>query len=246
MFSTRALGASRTLRLALAALGVILPTSALAFDLDPSEIRGKSSKEPMTVLQNRYFLKAWRPEVGFLVGQVLDEAYLSTQVVGVRSSLFFNEWLGAEVQSVKTVVRDSEDRRALNGLKYRPYEEGETSGDAVPETEDTIVTPDPEVNALHSMTDVNAIAAPFYGKLNVLNKWILYTDIYLAAGWSRVETDQGDKGAAVLGIGERFYVGKSWSFRIDFRDRMFSETRSGQPTRKNAYTVDLGASWFLN
>lgn len=220
-------------------------SAAFGFELDPSEIRGKSSKEPVTVLQNRYFLKSYRPEVGFTLGMIMDEAYLDTRTFGARAGLFTNEWLGFEVQMLKTMVSDSDDRKALNTLEYRPLpKNGE--GDATADGEDVTVSPDPEVNAIHGMTDFNAIAAPFYGKLNIMNKAIIYTDLYVTGGWSRVETDQGDKNAMSIGIGERFYIGKSWSVRIDFRDRIFTETRGGQETRKNSYSTDLGASYFFN
>jgi outer membrane beta-barrel protein len=221
---------------------------ALALDLDPDEIRGKSSKEPLTVLQNRYFLKSTRPEVGFVVGSILDEAYLNTTTFGMRAGFFANEWLGCEVQMLRTNVSDSDDRRALNQLKYRPLKD-DKSDTSVPtdgtETE-VVVTPDPEINAIHGMTDFHAVVAPFYGKLNFMNKWIVYTDMYVTAGLARVETDQGDKNSVTLGAGERFYVGKSWSFRFDFKDRIFNETRAGQTTRKNSYSFDFGASYFFN
>lgn len=233
----------KTLRAFAAFVALSTAPAAFGFDLDPSEIRGKSSKEPVTVLQNRYFLKQYRPEVGFSLGMIMDEAYLDTQTYGVRSGLFLSEWLGFEVQMLKTAVSDSDDRKALNGLKYRPIE-GEN--DATAEGEEVTVSPDPEVNAIHGMTDFNAIAAPFYGKLNLMNKAIVYTDLYVTGGMSRVETDQGDKTAMSIGIGERFYIGKAWSVRIDFRDRIFTETRAGQQTRKNCYGTDLGASYFFN
>ncbi len=234
----------KTLRAFAAFVALSTAPAAFAFDLDPSEIRGKSSKEPVTVLQNRYFLKQYRPEVGFSLGMIMDEAYLDTQTYGVRSGFFFSEWLGVEVQMLKTAVSDSDDRKALNGLKYRPLE---GSGDAPNANGDEVtVSPDPEVHAIHGMTDFNAIAAPFYGKLNLMNKAIVYTDLYVTGGMSRIETDQGDKTAMSIGIGERFYIGKAWSVRIDFRDRIFTETRAGQETRKNCYGTDLGVGYFFN
>jgi outer membrane beta-barrel protein len=235
----------KTLRAFAAIVALFTASAGFAFDLDPSEIRGKSSKEPVTVLQNRYFLKQYRPEVGFSLGMIMDEAYLDTQTYGVRTGFFMNEWFGVEVQMLKTAVSDSDDRRALNGLKYRPLDSN--SGDATDaNADDVTVSPDPEVNAIHGVTDFNAIAAPFYGKLNLMNKAIVYTDLYVTAGMSRVETDQGDKTAMTVGIGERFYIGKAWSVRVDFRDRIFTETRAGQETRKNCYGADLGASYFFN
>lgn len=222
-------------------------TQALAFDLDPSEIRGKSSKEPITVLQNRYFTKVFRPEVGLLVGSVMDEAYLETQVFGARTGFFMTEWLGIEVQMIRTKVSASQDKKALDGMKYRPLEEPATSGNAVPnENEVVTVSPEPEVNPIRSMTDFNVNAAPFYGKLNLLNKWIIYTDLCLTGGLTRLETDQGDKTGMVLGIGERFYIGQAWSVRVDFRDRIFTEERAGNRARRNSYSVDFGTSYFFN
>jgi outer membrane beta-barrel protein len=220
--------------------------TSFAFELDADEIRGKSSKTPVTVLQNRAFLKTFRPETGFIVGTVLDEAYLDTAIVGVRTGMFINEWLGFEVQMVKASVADSTDREALNQIRYK-VDEGD-SADAIPDDtdEDVYVTVDPEVNAVRGMTDISVLAAPFYGKLNFMNKFIIHTDIYGSAGLSKVETDQGDKTALTFGVGERFYLGKAWSVRMDFRDRIFSETRAGIENKKNSMTVDVGASYFFN
>lgn len=241
----------RTLRaciLCITALPALLSaTSAAAFDLDPSDIRGKSSKEPVAVLQNRYFLKAYRPEIGFTTGMLLDEAYLKTMTLGLRAGLFINEWVGFEVQNIRTRVSDSDDRKALNGMKYRPLKDQTPEANSDPSrVTETIVTPDPEVNAIHAITDFAAIGAPFYGKLNILNIWIIYTDLYLTGGVSRLETDQGAKTGLNLGAGERFYIGKAWSVRVDFKDRIFTETRSGAPSRKHSKGVDFGASYFFN
>lgn len=233
----------------LMSLAIFLSTHqylAFGFELDPKEIRGKSSKESVTVLQNRYFLKTLRPEAGLLVGGILDEAYLETRTFGARSGLFISEWLGVEVAISKAIVRDSDDRKALRKLKYAPL--NNNTGDGVPSGSDvqTIISPDPEVNAIHGMTDFSAIAAPFYGKLNFINRYIIYTDLYGALGVSRVETDQGDKIAFTFGAGERFYLGKEWSLRVDFKNRSYNESRAGAETRKNSYSFDLGGSYFFN
>lgn len=227
---------------------VVVP--AFALDLSASEIRGKSSKEPVTVLQNRYFLKAFRPEFGLVSGFILDEAYLNTTTFGARSGMFFTEWFGFELQSFRTRVADSDDRKALRKKQYAPLPDVDDNGNAIPANnpDGTIVTvtPDPEVNAIHSITDVSGVAAPFYGKLNVLNKWIIYTDLYVSAGASIIETDQGRKNAINISVGERFYIGKAWSFRVDGRDRIYTEERAGDKVRKNSYGFDFGASYFFN
>ena len=211
-------------------------------DLKASEIRGDSSKKPVSVLQNRFFLKAMRPEVGILAGSMLNEAYTDTKSFGGRIGVFATEWLGFEIQGIRTNVSDTADRKALNRLKYRPLEDPTAATRA---GEEVIVSPDPEINAIHGMNDVAVIAAPFYGKLNLMNKLIVYSDLYLTGGISRVETDQGDKTALIIGGGQRFYLYESWSLRIDVRDRIYTETRAGEKTRKNAVGFDIGASYFF-
>jgi outer membrane beta-barrel protein len=216
----------------LCAFGLI-STTALSYDLKPSELKGKASKQPMNVLQNRFFLKSHRPEVGVLVGSFLNEAYTKTSTTGIRAGLFLNEWLGAEVQYAKTSVEDTEDRKALNDLKYRDLEE------------EREVSPDPEVNPIYSVSDINAVVAPFYGKLNLLNRYIVYSDLYLSSGLAKVETRQGDLNALMIGAGQRFYVLEALSIRLDFRDRIYTERRSGKSSRKNAMSIDLGVSYFF-
>ena len=207
--------------------------SALSMDLSPDDIRGASSKEPVDVLQNRYFLKSFRPEFGILAGTILNEAYLNTQITGLRGGMFINEWIGFEGQYIRSKVNQSTDAKTLEKLQYRPL------------TGDGVTTVSPEVNAIHSIGELSALAAPLYGKLNILNQLIVYTDIYFAAGFASVQTDQGAKPSLAIGLGERFYVGKSWSVRIDFKDRIFNETRGGASSRRNAESIDVGVGYFL-
>jgi len=217
-----------------------LAESEAGLDLKPSEIRGTSSKKPVSVLQNRFFLKNMRPEFGLVAGSLLNEAYTDTKSYGVRFGLFFSEWIGAEVQYLRTSVADSADRRALNGMKFWKIP---AANDATATNE--VVSVDPEVNPVHQITDAAVIAAPFYGKLNLMNKLIVYSDLYLSAGVSQVSTDQGDKTALSYGAGQRFYLYDAWSVRLDFRSRSYTEQRSGQETTKNTLTFDLGASYFF-
>lgn len=212
--------------------------SLFALDIDVEDIRGESDKKSVKVLQSRHFKKALRPEFGLIAGNIRDEAYLKTYTHGLRFGLFFNEWVGIDLQYQTTTVKDSEDRRALNKMQYRKK-------DPLPGEEDMLVSPDPEVNPVHKIADINFVGAPFYGKLNLTDAMIVYFDLYLTAGVSSVDTDQGQKTAYNIGIGERFYFTDSLSFRIDFRDRIYKEKRSGQDTTKELITIDFGLSYFF-
>jgi outer membrane beta-barrel protein len=222
-------------KLSIILASVVSTTSvSQSMDLDPNEIRGTSSKKPVAVLQNRFFLKALRPEFGILYGSILNESYTKTTLIGVRTGMFLNEWVGAEAQFIKAGVQDSDDRKALNELRYRKFDDP-----------DKTVTPDPEVNRISGITEVSAIAAPFYGKLSLLDWTIIYTDLYGTLGLSRVSTDQGSKSAISFGGGIRTYWASNWSTRLDFRDRTYTEIRGGQETRKHAWAVDFGLSYLL-
>lgn len=206
---------------------------ALAFDLKPSEIRGKSKSLPTSVLQNRFFTKTFRPELGIAAGTLINESYTDTTLVGLRGAIFVSEFFGVEGQYIDTTVKDSDDRLALNELRYRRTDS------------DEIVSPDPEINSINGIKDVNLIFAPFYGKLNLIDDFIIYSDLYMTGGVSSLDTTQGDLTAFTWGIGQRFYWGKNLSVRIDMRDRAFVEQRGGQDYTRHAYGVDFGVSYFF-
>lgn len=220
------------------AAGVMLAALAMsgdahAIELKASDVRGTPKKKPVTVLQNRYFLKAMRPEVGFIAGSFINEAYLDTNMIGFRGGMFVTEWIGFEFQYLQTSVQDSADREALNAMRYRKIEDG------------TVTNVDPEVNPVSGGMDFNTVVAPFYGKLNLMDKLIVYSDFYFTTGLSRVDTAQGTLNALSVGGGQRFYMFDSLSFRIDFRDRIYTEQRLGKNSRKNALSIDFGASYFF-
>lgn len=205
--------------------------TAAGLDLDPEELKGTSTKKSVAVLQNRFFLKAWRPELGVLAGTVTNEAYTDTRTRGLRLGVFVTEWVGLETQYILTAVSDSADRKALNKKIYRDRNDPSK-----------LVSADAEVNPVKSMQDFVAIAAPLYGKVNILDIALVYVDIYGSLGLSRVATEQGQKTALAVGGGQRFYWGERWSTRLDFRNRSYTETRAGTSSRRNAWTVDLGVS----
>lgn len=207
---------------------------AAGLELNPDELKGVSTKKSVSILQSRYFLKAWRPEVGLLMGSVLNEAFTKTKTRGLRVGVFLNEWVGLESQYILTTVRNSPDRKALNQKKYRDYND-----------QSKFVTADAEVNPISSFQDFVLIGAPLYGKVNVLDLGIVYVDIYASLGFSRVGTEQGTKNALAIGAGQRFYFAERWSGRLDFRNRSYSETRGGAPSQHNSWTVDGGVSFMF-
>lgn len=192
---------------------------------------------PVLVLQNRFFKKALRPEVSFFGGTILNEAYSKTTMVGGRFGLFFNEWVGLDYSFTDFQVEDSTDLKALRAIEV--YEKGTTNRTLV---EPSFVT----LKQQHSFT---ATLAPIYGKVNLFDFLILYSDIYFSAGFGILETSQGSKNPLILGVGQRFYFAKRFNIRIDAWDNIFEQVRNnlGIETKstKHEWTVAFGASVFL-
>lgn len=216
----------------LATLSFVSNTS-VAQEVNASQIRGVDTNKPVAVLQKRFFKKKLRPEVGLMLGKSLDEAYTNTSLTGARIGLFFSEWIGLEVQYLDTSVTESEDRKALELLKFRELD-----------SED-VVSPKPETNPLRGAIDFNMVVAPFYGKSNFFDMFIVYTDLYFTLGASQVDTDQDPTTAILFGMGQRFYITRYFSLRIDFRGRSYEELRAEKKTRKNALAFDAGFSFFF-
>lgn len=213
--------------------------TSFSLDLKPKDIRARTVEKPVAVLQKRYFKKKFRPELGILEGGFLNEAYTKTEKRGVRLSMFFSEWLGLELQYVDTTVSNSDDKKALDKLKFKKAETAE--GD----DPDTLVSPQPEVNKVHTIIDAGLCFAPFYGKINLMDFAIVYLDTYITLGGASLDTQQGAKTGISAGIGQRYYFGKSFSMRLDFRNHSFTESRNGKTSARNQQSWDLGLGWFF-
>lgn len=209
-------------------------SSVQAFNIKPSDIRVSTSKKQVSILQNRFFLKALRPEIGVATGSVLNEAYIKTYINGFRTGMFITEWIGIELQYFKSIVKESEDKKALDQMEYKDI------------LTNKIVTPNPEINPIRNITDINITIAPFYGKHNFLDYYIVYSDLYLTAGLGNIKTDQGYKTAVSFGIGQRLYMYQYLSLRLDFRDRIYKERRNNKQSTRHALAIDFGISYLFS
>lgn len=225
----------------LALIAVSMPAFAAA---ETAKTDGGNSAAPLNVpvrvLQNRYFLKALRPEVSVFGGTVLNESYSNTYAVGARAGIFVTEYLGLEYTYSVYNAQDSADLKAINGLEYCP-----PTGCVNNEVKSL----EPSFIRLKSAHTGLLTFAPIYSKISLFSQFILYSDICFSAGAASLNTSQGAKTAAVIGIGQRFYFAKSFNLRIDATDHIFKETRVNKgenvTSTRHAWVVSLGASAFL-
>lgn len=206
---------------------------SLAIDLDPSEIRTTKTNKKISVLQNRFFLKEMRPEIGIEVGTLINEAYTDTTLAGLSYSFYLSEWIGFTGYSLQASTADTEDRKVLQNLRYRSLDS------------DRIVSPDPEINLIRSINEAGVHFLPFYGKLNLIDQLIIYSDLYIGSGISMLETDQGKINGGYFSLGQKFYWKKNMSIKAEVKNRIFKESNFDKKVIREVYSVALGVSYFL-
>ena len=189
-----------------------------------------------TVVQNRFFTKKLRAEAGASFGSLINESYSQTQSVGGRLGLFLSETVGLEYNFSKFISKDSADLISLRTQEICISQECRSI--------------EPSFIRLKKMHQGQAIWAPVYGKINLLDSMIIYSDLTFGAGIAFVETSQGGKWAFTPGIGQRFYFSKSMSLRIDVTDVLLKESSSAGAVRRenwrHNWAAQAGLSVFLN
>lgn len=209
----------------------VFATNANAQDVE-------SQNPSVKVLQNRYFLKAMRPEVSLFGGTVLNEAYSTTYAGGGRVGMFLTEYLGIDYSYTQFKAADSADLKAIRAVEYC----ANTACDQKKRLEPSFVRMESAHSALLTL-------APIYSKTSLFSQYILYSDIYFSAGGGVLKTSQGNKTSFLLGLGQRFYFAKSFNIRIDAWDHIFSEDRYNlgqvKKSTRHAWLIGVGFSAFL-
>lgn len=188
------------------------------------------------VVQSRFFTKKLRAEIGASAGAVLNESYSQTRISGARAGLFLTEKLGIEYNFQRLTSVDSSDLTALKSQEVCVEKECKNI--------------EPSFIRLNRLNQLQLVTAPVYGKINLFDSVILYSDLTLSAGFARLETTQGEKWGFTPSIGQRFYFSKAFSFRVDVTDIYLKETLTfGDEQRSNwrhNWTALAGLSVFLN
>lgn len=212
---------------------VIASTQTARGEPSPDQYKYAGTPGELRVLQNRFFKKTWRPEINLGISSLLNDAYTNTRGVQIKVALFPTEWWGIEAAFEKTKVEDSQDRKALRQKKYK---------DTVT---DELVEADVEINAIHNTSEISIISTPFYGKINLLDTAIVYTDVYLLAGLLKVGTDQGTKMGLTGAIGQRVYFTEHLLSFFEIRDRIYKEIRNEIGTTRHTLVLSVGVGFFL-
>jgi outer membrane beta-barrel protein len=207
--------------------------------LNPQELQTRQDAREVRVMQNRFFTKAMRPELSLSAGTILNQSYTDTNAVGLRGSLFVNEWLGLEYRYQFARTTDSQDMEQLQ--RHRYYAVG-SDGEAVT---DHYVYPTPKQTIISGIQDLQLVAAPLYGKVNVFDLAIAYVDGYIGLGASQLTAEKDSFSSLTASTGVRLFLEKSYSLRVELTSRSTPVLFDGSESYPNLLSLDVGAGVFL-
>lgn len=191
------------------------------------------------VVQNRYYKKAHKVELGLFGGIASSDPFLVIREAGGTLGYHFNEYFAFSALYMKFLTNTSS--------AYSTFK-AETAAVEV------------NYNKPKQFYGGELGYSPIYGKLSLMGKMIIYYDLHLLGGAGLQETENGKYFAPVGGIGQQIYISKLLSIRLDYRMMFYSEdiverqgstlrgTVTGQKigTRSNQTSViTLGATFLL-
>ncbi len=147
-------------------------------------------------IRNRNVQTTGRIDVGLFGGLALTEPIANTTKFGIAANYHFSEYHSLGLFFVSNsggLSKDAEGIHADFGLDFS----------RAPQPQNTI------------MFDYNY--KPYYGKMSFTKNGVINTTIYGSAALGAVKYQHKTYSALAVGLGERFYFGKSLSLKTDLR-----------------------------
>lgn len=191
---------------------ILTATSSAALAADDSEqvevdaIKNKywarGDESQVGVVQNRIYTKAKRFSVGVMGGTLISDPFLSTSTLGFNLGYATSETFGFAVVGFRSFAKASS---ALE--QFEEFSHGGTANTNLPRW----------------YIGGEAMASLMYGKLSLLGASIIHYDMHLSAGVGMTLTENGDYLTPSIGLGQRFYISKRASIRLDYRLMLYRE-----------------------
>ncbi len=154
------------------------------------------------VVQNRTYSKKGRLEFSLLGGVLYSDPFLNIKTLGGSLGYHLSEYVSFHVMGFKEYANPSS---ALNTFQ-------ETLGATT------------NTNIPKYYFGAETMGSIFYGKLSVLGKSIIYYDFYVTGGAGGTNTESGTYITPNAGLGQRFFLNKNFSIRMDYRLMYYNET----------------------
>ena len=154
------------------------------------------------VVQNRTYSKKGRLEFTLTGGVLYSDPFLSVQTVGGDIGYHLSEYISFHIVGFKDLVGPS------SALSTFQSTEGATT----------------DTNPPNYYLGGEMMASLLYGKLSVVGQSIIYYDFYMMAGGGATNTLTGTYATPSVGLGQRFYLSRVLSLRLDYHLMYYRET----------------------
>ena len=190
-------------------IGTILAAqTAFSADAEQVDVEGIKKKywasgdeNQLGVVQNRMYSKARKFSLGIGGGFMFNDPFLTVKAYGGTLGYHINEFFGVSLVGYKF---SSSPSAALTTLRAGGKEAN--------------------TNPPNWYTGAEGTASLLYGKLSLVGASIIYFDLHFSAGAGLMDTESGRAMAGTAGMGQRFYISRVTSLRIDYRMIGYKET----------------------
>ncbi len=153
------------------------------------------------VVQNRAFTKKGKYELSVNLGVLYSDPFLDIKTLSFSAGYHVSEYLSFHLIAMKHLSAPSSALQTFQDTL------GATVSTNIPST----------------YLGAEGMGSLFYGKLSVLGKSIIYYDFYFLGGVGATNTESGTFVTPSLGLGQRFYINRLLSFRLDYRLMYYNE-----------------------
>jgi outer membrane beta-barrel protein len=171
----------------------------------------------LDVIQNRQFTKKNRFELTALGVSVSSDPFITTYSAGAILGYHFSEYFGARV------------------LYWHDFSSKNAAWDAANGKGSYLNTVMPK-----SYMGAEFKFSPFYGKLSMLQKSILYYDFYALAGGGLRSLEYNQAITPVLGVGQQIFFNKHLSLTVEYRVMMYKQVVKEQLSSDPNFGNEIG------
>lgn len=182
------------------------------------------------VIQNRTFSKMNRFYGSLVYGPLINDPFAKSRAIGLMGGYFFSEELGIE---------------------FSFYNYDSSQNDTVTAYEQQFGGAKPDYNLIKASKTVSVVYSPFYAKMSLMNKSIMYFDMGVTAGigLSDYEIQKVDKDGSgnktgsnetkssphiEIGVMQQLFINQNMAFRLDIKNTYYQ-----QDTKQ--YEIGIGA-----
>jgi outer membrane beta-barrel protein len=171
-----------------------------ALGILPLRVFAEDAEQGLSTLAVQNRLHSMMHEFGVAIGTLPIDAFTKGLTFTGAYTLHFNDLIAWEVgQFTYSYHIDTQLRAELEDYDVQPT----------------------QFEVVRYFVTTSLLVKPLYGKLAVLNRTLVYSELFLAVGGGWGWLSVTDRAVVDFGVGLRLYAGKYVSFRVDVRDYMF-------------------------